>query len=60
MGQILTKDKIVIPGQVIAEGMDYLPSNGTVREGEKIISVTTGLLKVDGRMLCHDCREELY
>jgi len=51
MGQILTKDKIVIPGQVIAEGMDYLPSNGTVREGEKIISVTTGLLKVDGRLV---------
>ena len=51
MGQILTKDRIVIPGQVIAEGMDYLPSNGTVREGEKIVSVTTGILKVDGRLI---------
>lgn len=51
MGQILTKDRIVVPGQVIAEGMDYLPANGTVREGEKIVSTYNGILKVDGRVI---------
>lgn len=51
MGKILTKDRIVIPGTVIAEGMDYLPSKFTFREGEKIISSVSGILKIDGRVI---------
>jgi exosome complex component RRP4 len=51
MGQILTKDKIVTPGQILAEGMDYLPSKGTIRDGENIVSTVIGLLKVDGRVV---------
>ena len=51
MGQIVAQEKIVIPGQIVAEGMDYLPSKGTFREGERIISTVTGILKVEGRLV---------
>ncbi|MAF36803.1 RNA-binding protein [archaeon] len=51
MGTIITKDRIVIPGQVIAEGMDYLPAKGTFREGESIIATVLGLLRIEGRLI---------
>ena len=39
MGKLLIKDKeIAVPGEILAEGMDYLPGAGTYREGEKIFS----------------------
>jgi len=41
----------VVPGEVLAEGMDYLPSNGTYRENDKIIASKLGLVKVDGRVI---------
>ena len=50
MGKLLTKDKeIVVPGESLAEGMDYLPGNGTYREGENIIASRLGLVTIDGR-----------
>lgn len=42
---------IVTPGEEIAVGMDYLPSQGTFREGDSIYANLTGLLKVDGKVL---------
>ncbi|MFH1589317.1 MAG: exosome complex RNA-binding protein Rrp4 [archaeon] len=52
MGKLLVKDKeIVTPGEVIAEGMDYLPSFGTYRLGDKIMANRVGLLSVDGKVL---------
>ncbi len=52
MGTILVEDKnVVVPGEVIAEGMDYLPAAGTFREGEKIIASRLGLVSVDGRLI---------
>ena len=35
---LLAKDKnVVVPGQILAEGMDFLPSFGTYRKNDKII-----------------------
>jgi len=51
-GKLNVKDRdIVIPGQILAEGMDYLPSGKAVREDSKIISTTVGLINVRGRVL---------
>lgn len=52
MGKLLVKEKdIVVPGEVLAEGMDYLPSYGTYRKDDKILANRTGLLSVDGKVL---------
>jgi len=42
---------IVIPGEVLAEGMDYLPGENTYRENEKIYSKSLGLVSISGRVL---------
>lgn len=50
--ELMVKDKtIVTPGEEIAKGMDFLPSQGTFREGDSIYASLTGLLKVDGSVL---------
>ncbi len=50
--KLQVKDKeIAVPGQVLAEGMDYLPSGKAVREDGKIVSTTVGLVNVRGRVL---------
>ena len=52
MSGLLIKDKdVVVPGEVLAEGMDYLPGQGTYREGEKIHASRLGLSSVDGRAI---------
>ncbi|MFH1182617.1 MAG: exosome complex RNA-binding protein Rrp4 [Candidatus Woesearchaeota archaeon] len=52
MGKLLIEDKsVVVPGEELAEGMDYLPTEGTYREGEKIISSRLGLVTVEGRLI---------
>jgi exosome complex component RRP4 len=52
MGKLLIEDKsVVVPGEELAEGMDYLPTEGTYREGEKIISSRLGLATVEGRLI---------
>ena len=43
--------EIVIPGQVLAEGMDYLPGDETYREGERILSKVMGMANVSGRVI---------
>ena len=49
---ILAKDKtIVVPGEELATGMDYLPTNGTYRNGDSIIASRLGVLQIDGRLL---------
>jgi exosome complex component RRP4 len=50
--KILIDDKkIVIPGEVLAEGMDYLPSNGTYRKGDQIISNRLGFVNIRDRFV---------
>lgn len=52
MSKINVKDKdIVVPGEVLAVGMDSFPGIGTYREGENIISAMLGLVQLDGRTI---------
>ena len=52
MGKLLIKDKdIVVPGDVLAEGIDYLPAGGSFREENNIISSQLGLVTVSGRLV---------
>ncbi|MEW6062812.1 MAG: exosome complex RNA-binding protein Rrp4 [Nanoarchaeota archaeon] len=52
MGELKVKDKdIIIPGEVLAVGMDFLPANGTFREEDKIIASEIGIVNVSGRLI---------
>jgi len=46
-----SKRKIVVPGEIITEGEDYLPGEGTRREGTKIIASKYGLAEEAGRVI---------
>jgi exosome complex component RRP4 len=52
MSELLVENRsILIPGEVLAEGMDFLPGDNTYRENEKIHSKVLGLANVSGRVL---------
>lgn len=52
MGKILVKDKdIVVPGDVLAEGIDYLPAGGAFREQQNIISSQLGIVSISERLV---------
>lgn len=52
MGEIKVKDKeIVVPGQEIAKGMDFLPAGAAFREHESIIASQVGLVSVNGNVV---------
>lgn len=52
MGELLVKNKeIVVPGQIIAKGMDFLPSQGTYRKEENVIANRIGIVSIDGKVL---------
>jgi len=52
MSELLIKDKdIVVPGQELALGMDFLPNSGTFRDNDKIISSQLGLASINGRVI---------
>lgn len=52
MGKILVENKkIVLPGDILAEGMDILPAKGTFREGEKVIALQLGMVNVNKRLI---------
>jgi exosome complex component RRP4 len=42
---------VVVPGMVLARGMDYLPSKGTYRHEDKIIANRLGLVQLDGKVI---------
>ncbi|MCM2324936.1 MAG: exosome complex RNA-binding protein Rrp4 [Candidatus Woesearchaeota archaeon] len=42
---------IVVPGEVLAQGMSYLPSEGTYRKGEDILASRLGLVRIDGKVV---------
>ncbi len=47
-----TEDNTVVaPGEVLADGMDYLPGDGTYRSGEQVIAGRLGLLQIDDNVL---------
>ena len=52
MGKTLFNNKdLVVPGDVLAEGMDYLPSGGAIRKGDKIVANHLGLVSLDKRFV---------
>lgn len=52
MGKLLIEDKaIVVPGDILAEGMDYLPAGGAFRENDKVISAQVGVVEINGRLV---------
>lgn len=51
MPEVVKKRKVVIPGEVIASGEDYLPSEGTFRDGNDVIAARYGLSEEAGRVV---------
>ncbi len=52
MSNIIVENRsIVIPGEVLAEGMDYLPGDNTFRENDKIMAKVLGLTSITGRVI---------
>ncbi len=52
MGEIKVKNReVVVPGETLATGMDFLPSFGTYRDGEGIIASRLGLVNVEGKVI---------
>lgn len=45
------KRKIMVPGEAIVSGKDYLPGEGTKREGNDIIAMRYGLGEVSNRLV---------
>ena len=46
-----TKRKVVVPGETIVSGEDYLPSEGVRREGDNIVASRFGLAEEAGRVI---------
>jgi len=52
MGNVLVKEReIVVPGQILADGMDFLPSEGVIRDGEGLVATKIGLVGLSGRFV---------
>ena len=52
MSQLFVQDKdVVVPGESLAEGMDYLPGPGSYRKGDLIVANRVGLVSVTGRAI---------
>lgn len=52
MSELKIKEKaIVVPGEVLATGMDFLPSFGTYREGDNIRAGKLGIAQIDGKVI---------
>ncbi|MDD5254176.1 MAG: exosome complex RNA-binding protein Rrp4 [Candidatus Nanoarchaeia archaeon] len=51
MGLLIDEKNVVIPGQILAEGMDFLPAMNTYREENNIISTRVGFIKLSGRSI---------
>lgn len=51
MPELAGNRQVVTPGEVLAEGMDYLPGDGTYRKGEKIYASILGLADFRGRLV---------
>ncbi|MEM2874225.1 MAG: exosome complex RNA-binding protein Rrp4 [Candidatus Nanoarchaeia archaeon] len=43
--------EIVTPGELLAEGIEFLPSGKAFREGEKIFASTIGMVSIKGRVI---------
>ena len=48
--QIKDRD-VVVPGEILTDSMEYLPSKGTYRDNNKIYAKTVGLVHVDRKVI---------
>jgi len=46
-----TERKVVVPGEVIVSGGDFLPGEGTRREGDSVVASKFGLAEEQGRVV---------
>jgi exosome complex component RRP4 len=52
MGELKIENReVVVPGEVLATGMDYLPSYGTYRKDDQIVASQLGLARLDGKVI---------
>ena len=52
MSKLLVEERqIVVPGQELAEGMDYLPGEDVFRDGDKLFAMKLGLFNLSGRLV---------
>ena len=52
MSELLAKERqLVLPGEVLARGLDYLPSGGTFRVGQEVKSKFLGLVRLKEKFL---------
>ena len=52
MSKLLVEEReIVVPGQELAEGMDYLPGEEVIRDKDKLIATKLGIAGVSGRLV---------
>lgn len=50
--RVLVKEReVVVPGEMLAEGMDFLPGNGTYRLGNQIVAMQLGLVSINNRFV---------
>ena len=50
--ELLVENKsIAVPGEVLAKGMEYLPTTGTYRDGDSILASRLGIVNIDGRLI---------
>lgn len=49
--EVVKKRRVVVPGEVIASGEDFLPGEGAKREGNDVIATRFGLAEEAGRMI---------
>ena len=47
----MSERKIVIPGEVIEKGNDFLPGEGTEKRGEEIVALKYGLAEESNRLV---------
>lgn len=46
-----SKRMVVVPGETIVEGDDYLPGEGSRREGDKVLASRFGMAEISGRVI---------
>lgn len=49
--EVSAKRKVVVPGEIIVSGEDYLPGEGTKRDGENVMATRFGLAEEAGRVV---------
>ncbi|MEM4647982.1 MAG: exosome complex RNA-binding protein Rrp4 [Candidatus Pacearchaeota archaeon] len=46
-----TERRIVVPGEIVVSGYEYLPSEGCIREEENIIAIRYGLVNIENNLV---------